>query len=127
MPEPFQPEDLLLYNSVSEIDCNPHTGTAACVVESMLTEQDSRQGKVWLVPADGSGARQFTYGSGTEDMPRWSPDGSQLAFLSTRSNGLRQIFVMPANGGEAKQISRFTNGANSIEWSPDGKKLLATC
>jgi dipeptidyl aminopeptidase/acylaminoacyl peptidase len=127
MPTPFEPEDLFLYKTVAGIHCAPDSELAVCVVESIDREQDSRTSAVWLVPLNGDTPRQFTSGSGNDDTPRWSPDGSQLAFLSARSGGVRQIYLMPRNGGEAQQLTRFNFGAMSIEWSPDGQRLLATC
>jgi Tol biopolymer transport system component len=51
--------------------------------------------------------------------PVWSPDGSRIAFASTR-NGPFNIFVVPASGGEPTAIA--TNaGDNCPAWSPDGR------
>jgi dipeptidyl aminopeptidase/acylaminoacyl peptidase len=128
MTQPFQPDDLYLYRSITELHCLPNGEVAACVVESISREQDARTSSIWLVPLDGGQPRQFTSGAALDDMPRWSPDGSQLAFLSARINGLRQIHLMRRDGGEALQLSHFpAGGVMSIAWSPDGKRLLASC
>ncbi|WP_019140607.1 S9 family peptidase [Noviherbaspirillum massiliense] len=125
MPTPFQPDDLFLYKTITELDCVPAIELAACEVQTISREQDSTSTTIWLVPLDGSPPRQFTSGS-ADDMPRWSPDGSQLAFLSSRGSG-RQIHLIPRDGGEAKQLSHLASGAMSIEWAPDGQRLLACC
>src|SRR4051794_8505517 len=86
MPTPFQPDDLFLYRTLTGIDCVPTLELAACVVESIDRQQDSTKTAIWAVPLDGASPPwQFTSGSGSDDTPRWSPDGSQLAFLSGRS------------------------------------------
>jgi dipeptidyl aminopeptidase/acylaminoacyl peptidase len=127
MPQPFQPDDLFLYQTVAELECVSGAELAACTVESPSREKDSIHSSIWLVPLEGGAPWQFTSGSGSDTSPRWSPDGSQLAFLSTRSAGLPQIHLMRREGGEAQQLTNFTAGAMSIEWCPDGKRLLATC
>jgi dipeptidyl aminopeptidase/acylaminoacyl peptidase len=127
MPTPFQPDDLFLYKTVTGLHCTPNSDVAACVLECIDRQQDSRTSAVWLAPLNGDTPRQFTSGLGNDDMPRWSPDGSLLAFLSARGGGMRQIYLMPRTGGEAQQLTKFNSGVMSIEWSPDAKRLLATC
>ncbi|RJR08916.1 S9 family peptidase, partial [Candidatus Parcubacteria bacterium] len=63
------------------------------------------------------------YGKGRATTPRWSPDGSRLAFVSTR-NEKAQIYVMPVDGGEAEQVTFCKNGARGPVWSPCGTKLI---
>jgi Tol biopolymer transport system component len=60
--------------------------------------------------------------------PLWSPDGSRIAFFSTRTGWL-EIYVMNADGSNITQLTD-TKGTNSvyvypISWSPDGKQILA--
>ncbi len=47
-------------------------------------KKDARISHLWLVNADGSGARQLTRGDDGEADPRWSPDGTRIAFLAAR-------------------------------------------
>ena len=58
-------------------------------------------------------------------MPRWSPDGTQLAFL--RATDLKkpipQVWVMPVSGGEGRKLTDFALGAEYLAWSPDGENL----
>ena len=57
--------------------------------------------------------------------PKWSPDGTEIAFQSYRS-GSREIWVMPMNGGPARQLTDGkTAGVESYQptWSPDGREL----
>jgi dipeptidyl aminopeptidase/acylaminoacyl peptidase len=125
MPVPFQPDDLLLYQEITELDCVPNLEVAACEVKTLSQEQDTSSTAIWLVPLDGSAPRAFTTGP-ADSMPRWSPDGSQLAFLSSRGGG-RQIHLIRREGGEAQQLSHIPSGAMAIGWAPDGRRLLAVC
>src|SRR5947209_2475013 len=117
--EPFVPSDMLRYRTVRSIAA---TSThAACVIDLPDEESDSNSTKIWLVPLDGAEPCLFTAGQDT--VPKWSPDGSELAFVSNRGNGL-QVYVVRMCGGEAKAVTHMSSGVHSVEWSPDGKKLL---
>src|SRR5262245_59657954 len=59
-------------------------------------------GDLWVVGADGGDARRLTADPGLELFPRFSPDGTQIAFLGEYS-GTRQVFVIPVAGGAPKQ------------------------
>ena len=61
-------------------------------------------GDIWTVPITGGAARRLTVNPAHESHPLWSPDGTHLAFSSTR-HGAANVFVMNADGGE---ITRLT-------------------
>ena len=84
----------------------------------------SWRGDLWSVPVAGGRAIRLTQHSAEESQPAYSPDGKQLAFISTREGGARQVFVMPARGGEARQLTRHSEGHTLHTWMPDGKTLL---
>ncbi|MCC6791249.1 MAG: PD40 domain-containing protein, partial [Thermomicrobiales bacterium] len=80
---------------------------------------------IWIAGIDGGGPRPFTSSSSKDTAPRWSPDGTQLAFLSDRS-GTTQLHVIPCDGGEARQISDLKHGVTDPLWSPDGSWIAVT-
>lgn len=55
----------------------------------------------------------------------WSPDSSQIAFLSDAgsADGQKQVFVIPAAGGKAKQVTNLNGFITDLRWSRDGKEL----
>lgn len=91
---------------------------------------DHSASALWVAPTDGSGPpRQFTAGSAADRLPRWSPDGRQIAFLSDRARrGVSQLYLIDADGGEARPLT----GADlkcpvlAFAWSPDGRHLAFT-
>src|SRR5262249_5620568 len=81
---------------------------------------------IWLASLAGGPARQFTSGESQDSQPAWSPDGTRLAFVSTRHEGKPQVFVMDVAGGEARRLTTVADGATSPVWSPDGTRLCYT-
>jgi tricorn protease len=82
------------------------------------------QGDLWTVPAEGGMARRLTVNSGIEDFPKFSPDGSMIAFTGDYNERINTLFVMPAEGGPPKQLTWHTDSAEPVEWTPDGKKIV---
>ncbi len=85
-------------------------------------------GDIYVMPVEGSGAspaRRLLGGAAFEMQPRFSPDGTRIAFASDRG-GLWNIWTMDPNGGDLKQVSREQKWfINSPTWSPDGRFLFA--
>ncbi|HTK09472.1 MAG TPA: S9 family peptidase [Ktedonobacteraceae bacterium] len=83
---------------------------------------------IWLKTVDDS-SRQFTSGDTFDHHPKWSPDGSQIAFLSDRANrGFSQLYLIAVNGGEAKALTSTKSKRNieTFSWSPNGGFIAFT-
>ena len=80
--------------------------------------------RLMLAGPDGGAGREFTQGN-ADSSPRFSPDGSKLAFLRASKPGdSRQVWVMNADGGEARQITFAAKGVQDFAWSPDGGRIV---
>lgn len=122
MSDPFRTDDIDLYRVVTDVDC---TGDrAVCAVNEVDAANDSYTSALWLLPFEGKPQR-LTAGTARDDMPAFSPDGTRIAFVSTRA-GDPQLHLIDPDGGEARAISRFPQGVVSFAWHPDGRRLLAT-
>jgi TolB protein len=75
---------------------------------------------LWVMKSDGSNPHAIT--SADDIDPTWSPDGSMIAFASSRT-GSRQLFVMNADGSNVRQVTDLENMGGRSSWSPDGTKL----
>ena len=118
------PEDLNRIRFVSEPRISPDGGRVALVVMTLSQERDEYLSNIWLVDVDGGEPRPFTTGANRDTSPRWSPDGSMLAFVSEREGHDKpQLYIVPAHGGEAKRLTALANGVKAPVWSPDGTRL----
>ncbi|SHE97788.1 tricorn protease [Mariniphaga anaerophila] len=80
-------------------------------------------GDIWLVDKNGGTAIQLTNSPGEESWPRFSPDGTHLAFTANY-NGNSDVFVMPVTGGIPTRITFNVFPDRMVDWHPDGKKLF---
>jgi len=117
-------QDLTRIALVTDAQISPDGRRIAFVVTSLSEERDEYLSNIWIVDAVGGEPRRFTAGPRRDVEPRWSPDGTRLAFLSERSPKEKlQLYVMPADGGEPTRLTSLENGAGSVAWSPDGTRL----
>jgi eukaryotic-like serine/threonine-protein kinase len=78
--------------------------------------------EIWVVEADGSSERQLTRGLTLyQGSPRWSPDGSLVAFDALEANGDRHIWTIPAEGGAVRQLTKQAGEQSAPTWSHDGQ------
>ncbi len=73
--------------------------------------------------------RQITDGDWDDTAPAWSPDGTQIAFISGRRDdrdflALSEAYTVPAAGGKAKLRSEGLFSIGALTWSPDGQQLV---
>ncbi|HEY0049444.1 MAG TPA: PDZ domain-containing protein, partial [Pyrinomonadaceae bacterium] len=83
------------------------------------------RGEIFSAPAERGATRNLTQSSGTHDkFPRWSPDGSRIAYISDKT-GEEEIWIIQQDG--LKPAEQITRGGKAMryapEWSPDGKYI----
>jgi dipeptidyl aminopeptidase/acylaminoacyl peptidase len=127
------PEDYFAFHFLSDAHISPD-GKQVAYVETVVDQQRNRRvSSVWMVAVDGrSVPRRLTADGANSNAPRFSPDGSRLAFLSSRNTDSppadsprTQIYILRLDGGEAQAISHLKNGVSSFQWSPDALRFVA--
>ena len=123
MPKrPIEPKDLLRLVFVGDPQISPD-GDRVLFSKKVITEKNKYQNHLCTVDLEGH-VTQWTQGEKSCGQGRWSPDGTQIAFTSTREEPSGQIFIISTNGGEARKLTNLPDGnIGQIKWSPDGTKI----
>ncbi len=124
--EPFQPDDVFELEWAADPRISPDGGKIVYVRRGMDRHTDRPTGSLWTIGVDGSGHRPLGTGGTEPSSPRWSPDGSRLAYVAGDEHGRRQIWVRWMESGESTPLTRLEEGPGDVAWSPDGSMLAFT-
>jgi dipeptidyl aminopeptidase/acylaminoacyl peptidase len=115
------PEQALKVRRISEVTFSSDGLHVACTVAEPPKGAEHAT-HIWLLDIPTGEFRQFTSSAKSEHLPRWSPDGRALAFLSDREEW-SQIYAIHLDGGEARAATSGKNAVSSFRWSPDSKRF----
>jgi dipeptidyl aminopeptidase/acylaminoacyl peptidase len=99
-----------------------HAVFAGTVIDKLEGAPPTRICQVNLKSGD---TRVLTFGSNTDRLPKYSPDGRQVAFLSDRHKvGDFQLYLLDPVSGAARPTPPVEGWVEYLHWSPDGRRIL---
>jgi dipeptidyl aminopeptidase/acylaminoacyl peptidase len=112
--------------TVSSPSVDPSGQWVAYDVTTVDRAKDKTFSHLWMTSWDGKRTLQLTgRKEESESLPRWSPDGRYLGFISSRDDKKErdQLWLLDRTGGEARQLTIIDGGVTDFVWSPDGKSI----
>ena len=132
-PRPLQVDDFFALSRLGDPQISPDGQQVAYTVATSDLEKDKSEKALWLVTTDADrkeAPRRLTAPGYSASRPRWSPEGSRLAFLAARKTGEEeaktQVWAFDMRGGDAQPLTAVKQGIESYDFSPDGQRLLLT-
>lgn len=80
-------------------------------------------GDLWTVPREGGSATRLTSARGLEDLPSFSPDGSEVAFVADYDGG-RDLYVVGVEGGTPRRLTFHPGRETLAGWDPSGEAVV---
>jgi dipeptidyl aminopeptidase/acylaminoacyl peptidase len=122
---PFQSMDVFSLEWVDDPQISPDGTKVVYVRRGMDVMTDKRISRLWIINTDGSEHYKLTSQDVNESNPRWSPDGSRIAFTSSTVNG-SELFVYWTKTSRIARLSSLESSPRAISWSPNGNQLAFT-
>lgn len=117
-------DDAFQIKAVDDPQISADGAWVAYTVEAASLKKDKSYTRIWMVPWAGGEATAMTVEDETSNHPRWSPDGSYLAFLSGRKDDKKQVYLLNRQGGEAQKITDTAQDVEDFAWAPDSKRIV---
>ncbi|AZZ96477.1 S9 family peptidase [Pseudoalteromonas sp. R3] len=118
----LQAEDIFELEYASDPQISPNGEQVVYVRNSNDVMKDAKRQNLWLVDAKTGVQSPLFSDENRYYQPRWSPDGSKIAFLSDVS-GSTQVHVHYIAQNRTALLTQLQSGISDLTWSPDGKWL----
>ncbi len=122
---PFTATEMMKLQRLAEPQVSPDGKWVLYSQTEVDLAANARNSDLWIVPAAGGAPRRLTRNARSDTRGRWSPDGSRVAFLSTRGGG-GQVYVMDLTGGEPRPVTSMATEAGGFSWIDDKTLLVVS-
>jgi dipeptidyl aminopeptidase/acylaminoacyl peptidase len=118
----FTGADLFNLEVATDPQISPDGRTIAYVRKSNDIMTDRARGTIWLIEVATGQQHPLVASPGSYYSPRWSPDGTRLAYVGAES-GTPELYVRWMASGESAQVTGLPESPDSVVWSPDGRRI----
>jgi dipeptidyl aminopeptidase/acylaminoacyl peptidase len=121
----FQSIDVFQLEYADDVQISPDGSRIVYVRVSHDIMTDRSRRNLWMINADGTNHRPLRSESKNFQSPRWSPDGTRIAYVSALE-GSPQLYVRWVDSGQTALLTNLVQAPGAISWSPDGKSIAFT-
>ena len=134
-PPPLTADDLAAFALVHEAAISPDGSHVAYAVRRMDLGSDRYRAALFvaLFGSSTGSAEQWTDGSADDGAPRWSPDGTRIAFIGDRgeiaagkTRAAKNVFLIDRAGAAPRQLTTFVDDCGDLTWLPDGTAMIVS-
>jgi dipeptidyl aminopeptidase/acylaminoacyl peptidase len=118
----FTGADLFNLEWAADPQISPDGRTVAYVRQSNDIMTDKARSTIWLIDVASGQQHPLLAGSGSYFSPRWSPDGTRLAYVAAEGTS-PQLFVRWMGSGESARLTGLPDSPGGLAWSPDGRRI----
>ena len=117
--------DVFQLEYADDVQVSPDGSRIVYVRASHDIMTDRVRRNLWMINADGSNHRPLRSEVRSFLSPRWSPDGTRIAYVSS-AEGSPQLYVRWLDSGQTALLTNLVEAPEAIAWSPDGKSIAFT-
>ena len=121
--KPMQYMDIFELEVAGDVQISPDGSRIAYVRRSMDVMKDSTRGSIWLIDSTGENHRPLLADTASYTSPRWSPDGTRLAYITAAGVHGAELHVIWLDGGQSALLTQLPSAPSNLSWSPDGTKI----
>lgn len=117
--------DVFELEYADDVQISPDGSRIVYVRTSFDIMTDRARRNLWIVNSDGTNNRPLRSEAKKFTLPRWSPDGTRIAYVSN-ADGSPQLYVRWMDSGQTALLTSLVEEPDAIAWSPDGKSIAFT-
>ncbi len=120
---PVLPEDIYELRRINALEVSPDGRALAYTIERADKKEDSFRHELWLADGEGKHARRVCRAVDDCTVPKFSPDGKRLAYLSNASDDT-QLWIAKVGAGRGRAITDTQETIGDFDWAPDGTRIV---